>query len=326
MRRALVAIASIAVAIADTACERGRAGDTTTAAQGARTSGAQPSAAAVELSQDQSRAIRVEAVGTYPFFIEREAVGSVSFDEDASVVQAESTLVAAAATLALTRKELERVQGLGEANGIAQKELEQAIADQQTAAGALTAARNALRVLGKTDAQTERIIATGKPDLTAARAGTKWVVANVSEIDSPLVRSGQAVAVKVMAYPARLYVGKVSRIYAAIDPDTHRITTRAVVSDPGDELRPGMLADVTIRIGGPVESVAVPTTAVVRKADGTMTAWVTADRRRFVQRPLKLGQQGDGRYQVLDGLRRGELVAIEGGVFLSNMLEAPPSD
>jgi len=30
--------------------------------------------------------------------------------------------------------------------------------------------------------------------------------------------------------------------------------------------------------------------------------------------------------QILDGLQRGELVASDGAVFLSNMLEAPPSD
>jgi multidrug efflux pump subunit AcrA (membrane-fusion protein) len=57
-----------------------------------------------------------------------------------------------------------------------------------------------------------------------------------------------------------------------------------------------------------------------------MVVWVTTDRHHFVQHSLKLGLQGDSRYQVLEGLRQGELVVVEGGVFLSNMLEAPPSD
>ena len=45
-----------------------------------------------------------------------------------------------------------------------------------------------------------------------------------------------------------------------------------------------------------------------------------------VLRPLTLGLQGEGRYQVLAGLKAHELAVTEGGVFLSNMLEAPPSD
>jgi cobalt-zinc-cadmium efflux system membrane fusion protein len=57
-----------------------------------------------------------------------------------------------------------------------------------------------------------------------------------------------------------------------------------------------------------------------------MTAWVTTDRHRFVQRIIKTGLRKDDRVQILDGLQRGELVVADGAVFLSNMLEAPPSD
>jgi cobalt-zinc-cadmium efflux system membrane fusion protein len=64
----------------------------------------------------------------------------------------------------------------------------------------------------------------------------------------------------------------------------------------------------------------------VRESDGTMTAWVTTDRHRFVQRIIKTGLRKDDRVQILDGLQRGELVVADGAVFLSNMLEAPPSD
>jgi cobalt-zinc-cadmium efflux system membrane fusion protein len=49
--------------------------------------------------------------------------------------------------------------------------------------------------------------------------------------------------------------------------------------------------------------------------------WVTADRRRFTQRKVKIGLQHEGYRQILDGLRVGELVATEGAIFLSNMLK-----
>jgi hypothetical protein len=44
--------------------------------------------------------------------------------------------------------------------------------------------------------------------------------------------------------------------------------------------------------------------------------WVTADRRRFTMRPVKVGLLRDGYYQILEGLRSGELVATEGALFL----------
>jgi len=62
---------------------------------------------------------------------------------------------------------------------------------------------------------------------------------------------------------------------------------------------------------------------VVREPDGSMTAWVTTDRRHFDQRVIKTGLRKDDRVQILNGLRRGELVVTDGAVFLSSMLSAP---
>jgi cobalt-zinc-cadmium efflux system membrane fusion protein len=129
-----------------------------------------------------------------------------------------------------------------------------------------------------------------------------------------------------MAYPGRVFKGKISKIYATVDPSTHRVTIRSEIADPKHELRPGMFANFIIRVQDPVESVAIPTNGVVREGDGTMTAWVTTDRRRFLQKTVIVDLQRDGRYQVLEGLQRGELAVTDGAVFLSNMLHAPPSD
>jgi membrane fusion protein, heavy metal efflux system len=59
---------------------------------------------------------------------------------------------------------------------------------------------------------------------------------------------------------------------------------------------------------------------VVREGDGTMTVWVTADRRHFTRRLVKIGEQRGGYWQILDGVQAGELVATEGALFLSNEL------
>ena len=51
-----------------------------------------------------------------------------------------------------------------------------------------------------------------------------------------------------------------------------------------------------------------------------MTVWVTTDRRRFMKRTVKVGLQQNGFDQILGGLEAGELVVIDGAVFLSNKL------
>ena len=70
----------------------------------------------------------------------------------------------------------------------------------------------------------------------------------------------------------------------------------------------------------------MPLAAVVRNGDGTMNAWVTTDHKRFVQRPVKVGLQHAGNYQILEGLKPGEQAVTEGAVFLANILFGPPAD
>jgi membrane fusion protein, heavy metal efflux system len=348
----------------------------------------------IDLSSSQLNSIKIEPVGMYKFDVEKEAVGSISYADDVSVdvypayqgtiikvlvelgaqvqkdqplytikspdlIQAESNLIGAAATYDLTTKELARAKDLYTTNvGVPEKELEQAISDQQTAEGALKAARDAVRVFGKTDAEIDQMIASRKTDpalvvrspiagevtafnapagllvqpgsppapYSVANVAVKWMLADVPESESASYHVGQPVAVKVMAYPDRVFRGQVSKIYEAVDPNTHRVTIRSEITDPRNELRPGMLANFTIRIEGPVEATSIPANGVVREPDGTMVAWVTTDRRHFVEKVIKTGLRQDGKVQILNGLQQGELAVSDGAVFLSNLLEAPPSD
>ena len=369
---------------------RGQTANANTPQESGSKSNKSASEAALDLSPSQLNSIKIEPVESYLFPVEKEAVGNIDFADDLSVqvfpayqgtiiktfvelgvsvrkdqplysikspdlIQAESNLIGAAATLDLTNKELARVQGLG---GIAEREKEQAISDQQTAEGALKAARDAVLVFGKTDGEIDQMIASrrtdaalvvrspisgkitsfnGPPGLlvqpgnlpapySVADVTVKWMLANVSESELSFFHLGQPVQVKVMAYPGRVFNGKVSKIYATVDPNTHRVTIRSEIADPHDELRPGMLANFVIRVHDAVEAIAIPANGVVREADGTMTAWVTTDRHHFVQRIIKIGLRNDDRVQVLDGLHGGELVVTDDAVFLSNMLQAPPTD
>jgi cobalt-zinc-cadmium efflux system membrane fusion protein len=350
--------------------------------------------ATVDLSPSQLNSIKIEFVGSYAFPVEKEAVGNIDYDEDLSVqvfpvyqgtilktfaelgaevrkdqplytikspdlIQAESNLIGAAATYELTTKELSRAKDLYTTSvGVPQRELEQAISDQQTAEGALKAARDAVLIFGKTDAEIDQMIASRKIDpalvvrspisgkvtykiaqpgflvqpgnppapYSVSDVNLKWMLANVPESDSGFFHLGQPVAVRTLAYDGRVFKGKVSKIYESVDPNTHRVTIRSEISDPKNDLRPGMLANFVIRVDAPVEATAIPANGVVREPDGTTGAWITTDRRTFTEKVIKVGLRNDGRVQILNGLQRGELVVSDGAVFLSNMLEAAPSD
>jgi len=138
--------------------------------------------------------------------------------------------------------------------------------------------------------------------------------------DAAAFRVGQPVRVRISAFPDRVFDGKVNTIGASVDPNTRRVLVRSTINDPLHGLRAGMFANFVIAVGAPMRSPAVAIDGVVREGDGTMTAWVTADRRRFTQRIVRIGEERDGYRQILDGVQVGELVATEGALFLSNAL------
>ena len=344
-------------------------------------------ALSLDLSDSQLAAVKVEPVEEHEFPVEKEAVGSIDFNEEMEVqvftpyqgriialygsigddvkkgqtlftidspdlLSAESNLIAAAGVLQLTTRNLARLRELYTTRAISQRDLEQAVSDQQTAEGNLRAARDAVRIFGKTDAEIDRIVADRMADptlvvpspingritarnaapglfvqpgsapgpYTVADINTMWMLANVAETDSPAFQIGQQVQVKLSAFPHRVFDGKITTIGAMVDPNTRRVLVRSEISDPRHELRSGMFGNFIINIGAPVRSPAVPLAGVVREGDGTQTVWVTADRRRFTRRTVRIGQPGDGFRQILEGVQVGELVATEGAIFLSNMV------
>jgi len=279
--------------------------------------------------------------------------GQALFSIDSSeLVQAESTLIATAGVRALTLKALDRATKMLEIQAISQKDWDQAASDQQVAEAGFNAARNALKIFGKSDHELDAIVASrtvdgefritspfagrvtsrnavpglfvqpgnAPPPFVVADLSTKWMVAAVSEYNIPSLRLGQHVSVFVPAFPDRKFQGEIVNIGAAVDTNTHRISVRSEIADPHFELHPQMLARFIIHSGQQSKSVAIPANAVVREGDGTQTVFVTTDGLRFARRPVTLGMMQDNNYQVVEGLTAGEKIATDGAIFLGNAL------
>jgi membrane fusion protein, heavy metal efflux system len=361
----------------------------------ARSNASQPELAAqsVKLSEKQLAAVKVATVGYRDFQIEKTAVGSIDFNRDRSVqvfpqyegkiiavfadegemvtagaplftidspdlLLAESTLIQTAGVLQLTTRVLTRAQKLVKVGGGAEKDLEQAISDQQTAEGNLNAARNAVRIFGKDEKEIDRIIATRQVDsslivpspitgvitdrsaavgqfvqpgtapapISVADLSTMWMKGFVVESEIPSIALGQEVEATVAAYPDRIFQGIVTKIGASVDPATRRLFVRSVIKDPERLLRSGMFARFVIRTGKSLHSPALPLSGIVREGDGTMSAWITTNGSVFTRRTVRTGLQQNGYRQIQEGVQAGEMAVTDGAIFLSNMLAGGATD
>ncbi len=266
------------------------------------------------------------------------------------LLTAESSLIAASGVYLLHSRTLNRAKSLIKIGGISQQAVDQTTSDQQTAEGALKSARDAVRIFGKTDEEMDKIVSERRADprlvvkspisgyvtarvaapglfvqpgvapapYTVADTSTMWMVANVVESDAPFFKVGQAVKATVAAYPGRTFEGKITVLGPSVDPITRRVFVRTEILDPDHLLRAGMFANFAIVTGEPVRAPAVHPSSLVREGDGSMTAWVTSDRRRFTRRFVSVGRRQGEVVEIVEGLRPGELVVGEGAVFLSN--------
>jgi membrane fusion protein, heavy metal efflux system len=346
-----------------------------------------PKSEAVDLTEKQTASLKIGPLGTHEFAILKTSVGTIDFNENLLVqvfsqyqgkiikafynvgddvrqgdilftidspdlLQAESTLLAAAGVLELQKRTLVRVTGLLKTGGASQKDVDQSTSDQQTAEGNFKAAKDAVRIFGRLDEEIDQILinrkvestlkvpspisgrivtrnaapglltqpGTAPPPFQVADVSTMWMIANVIETDAPSYRLGQPVEVTVPAYPDKVFRGRVTNLGSTIDPSSRRQLVRSEIDDPEHLLRSGMYASFVIRVGDPVTSLAVPAGGVTREGDGTMTVWVTTDKRRFIKRTVTTGLRQDGWVQILGGLQPGEAIVTEGAVFLSNQL------
>ena len=341
--------------------------------------------AAVTISATQANAIKIEPAGEREFPQELRAAGSIDFNQELltqvftpyqgrllkafasagetvqkdrtlftvdspDLLQAESTLIATSGVLELTNRALERQKNLFKESAAAQKDYEQSISDQQAAEGAYKAAREAVRVFGKTEADADRIAHERKidpalavpspitglvtarnaspgqlvqpgsppPVFTVADTSTMWMIANVPEKDAPALHAGQEVRATVASLPGKTFQGSIVSIGANVDTATRRVLVRSQIANPDGELKAGMFADFTITVAPPKRALALAQDAIVREGDGTMTVWVTQDRQKFTKRVVKTGLSHGSFTEILDGLKPGELVATEGSLFIAN--------
>jgi cobalt-zinc-cadmium efflux system membrane fusion protein len=283
------------------------------------------------------------------------------------IVQTQNDLVAALATMNTARSQLR----LAEANEKRQHELYlaksgalkdwlQSQADLSTAQNALrsaetarAAARNRLRILGKSASEiaaqedspntqqmnpeavvrapisgtvVQRQVGLGQyiasaaggastPVYSIGNLSTVWLIANVRETDARTVSIGQPVEVRVLAYPGRVFKARLTWIAPAIDATTRRLPVRAEVENPDGALKPMMFANFSIITGGEVAAPAVPQSAVIYEGDKARV-WVALDDGSVAARSITVGRTNDGMVEVTQGLTAGEKIVASGTLFI----------
>ncbi|MES2250405.1 MAG: efflux RND transporter periplasmic adaptor subunit [Pseudomonadota bacterium] len=108
-----------------------------------------------------------------------------------------------------------------------------------------------------------------------------------------------------------------------VDPTTGQVTLRAEIPNPKGELLPGLYVRVKLEQAQVTNAITVPQQAVTRTQQGDHLTVVSADG-KLSQRTVKISAAKDNQWVVLDGLKAGEQVMVDGFQRLQMMPPGTP--
>jgi RND family efflux transporter MFP subunit len=136
-----------------------------------------------------------------------------------------------------------------------------------------------------------------------------WVVADLSEQDIGLVRTGAKARITTTAYPNEAFDGRITYVYPTMKAETRSIPVRVELANPGQKLKPAMFAQVEVTVGGQAPVLTVPDSAVIDTGTRRMVL-VQVGPGRFEPRDVELGGRGENFVEVRKGVSEGEQVVV----------------
>jgi membrane fusion protein (multidrug efflux system) len=251
----------------------------------------------------------------------------------AAVERAESALIRARAAHRLAKLELERQQNLSKREFASTADLDRTLNQERAAYAALGEARATL---------TEARDRLAKTEIRAPFAGTvNWLdlepgsylkagerVAEILDLSSIEIEvgvtdrqvvalgAGDPVELVVDVFPGERFVGSIARLGRSAAAQSQRYPVEVQVPNPGEQLLPGMVAEVVFEIGADASAIEIPRHATIREyeldyvyvLESRNGVW-HARRRRVSLRPVPFRPD---LVEIVEGLDGGERIAETG--------------
>jgi cobalt-zinc-cadmium efflux system membrane fusion protein len=164
-------------------------------------------------------------------------------------------------------------------------------------------------------------VTPGTPLFVVSDLSALWALIEIDEALLSHIHLGQAMALRVAAYPEESFAGTVALVGDMVNPKTRRVTVRCDMRNADGRLKPQMYANAVIQEAAARPTVVVPAGAV-QALDGRSIVFVAEAPDRFRPRPVETGATREGLVEIRNGLAAGERVAVAGSFVLKSELLA----
>ena len=233
--------------------------------------------------------------------------------------QARADLAVADAALKESASQLQRSRELYATKVLSDQQIEQIESTYSANVARVAAARSRLNDtvirapfngrVGLRRASVGGLVAPGTVITTLDDTSTIKLDFTVPERVVAAMKPGLTLEAKSVAYPGKVFEGKVASVDSRVDPNTRSVVVRALVPNGDGLLKPGMFLNVHLS-RGTADVLVVPEESLVPE-QGDVFVYVVQDGKAS-KRKIQTGQRSVGTVQVTDGLQAGEIVVTEG--------------
>jgi len=248
-------------------------------------------------------------------------------------------LISAQADLRNAKRQLETTQDLYKSGLSSEKDLEQAKSDYQKATAENNRAGSIMSInksngkgyeiqaplsgyiIEKNVTDDMQVRADNNQNLfTIADLSSVFVLINMYESDIASVKLGDAVQITTLAYPDKVFTGKIDKLFDVLDPDNKVMRARVMISNPDNMLKPGMFTNVKIQAKSGMNLPAVKTDAIVFDNNKNYVVVVDGPAKVHIQ-PVEIAKRVEDVAYISKGLKPGQRVVASRQVYLYESLK-----
>jgi membrane fusion protein (multidrug efflux system) len=163
------------------------------------------------------------------------------------------------------------------------------------------------------------ILRGGEPIVTLQSLDPIYVNFSLPQQELPRLRVGLPVRITGDALPGLPIDGRITTVSPLVDAETRNVLVQATVSNPGEQLQPGMFVNAVVGLPARKKVLAIPATAVVYAPFGDSVFVVDDNKTQkggkvLRQQFVRLGERRGDFVAVTDGVKEKETV-VSTGVF-----------
>ena len=155
----------------------------------------------------------------------------------------------------------------------------------------------------------------GGPIVRLANLSDLWAEAQLYSSQQSFIEGKSVAIVSFPDIPGKTVNGKIDFTNPELSPQSRLKLIRVSIPNPGNELKPGMSAYVTLKSEEAGSSLSLPADAVLRDSKGA-SVWVQTAKNTFKNKMVTVGIESDNRIQIKSGLQTGDVVVISGAYLL----------